>query len=66
MPAVIGRTWGGLSYIQVLALLLGAFDRAEVVALAFTELMPARDVDGLGAGLAAQLVAAALGRLSWG
>ena len=40
--------------------------KARIAAAAFTELMPSRDVDGLGAGLAAQLVAAALGLLSQG
>lgn len=66
MPAVIGRTSGGLGYGQALSLIVGASARARVAAAAFTELMPSRDVDGLGAGLAAQLVAATLGLLSRG
>jgi agmatinase len=64
MPAVIGRTAGGLSFQQALRLLQGAHGKARLRALSFTELMPNRDLDGLGAGLAAQLVAAALGLLS--
>ncbi len=64
MPAVIGRTAGGLSYHQALALIAGAQAKARLRALDFTEFMPGRDVDGLGATTAAQLVAAALGLLS--
>jgi agmatinase len=66
MPAVIGRTSGGLGYNQALALIAGAHQTGRIVAADFVELMPARDVDGLGAGLAAQLVAATLGLLSAG
>lgn len=64
MPAVIGRTSGGLGYGQALALIAGAHRTGRIVAASFVELMPARDVDGLSAGLAAQLVAATLGLLS--
>lgn len=66
MPAVIGRTSGGLGYGQTLALLAGLHGKARIAGAAFTELMPTRDVDGLGAGLAAQLVAAMLGLLARG
>jgi agmatinase len=66
MPAVIGRAAGGLSFHQVLALIAGAQAKAGVVAMSAVELMPSRDVDGLGAMLAAQLVAAALGLLARG
>ena len=64
MPAVIGRTAGGLSYAQVLRLIAGTRARAHIAALAMTELMPPRDVDGLGAMAAAQLLVAALGLLA--
>lgn len=64
MPAVIGRTAGGLSYAQALALLRGVRARARLAAMDLVEFMPSRDVDGLGATTAAQLVAAALGLLS--
>ncbi len=64
MPAVIGRTAGGLGFHQALGLLRGAHRKARLRALAFTELMPSRDIDGLGAMAAAQLVIAALGLLS--
>ncbi len=66
MPAVIGRTAGGLSFHQVLALVEGAQAKARIVAMDAVELMPSRDVDGLGAMLAAQLVAAALGLVARG
>ncbi len=64
MPAVIGRTAGGLSYAQALALLRGVHTRARIAAMDLVEFMPARDVDGLGAMTAAQLLCAALGLLS--
>ncbi len=64
MPAVIGRTSGGLSYAQALQLIAGADQKGRIVAADFVEFMPARDVDNLGAGVAAQLVAATLGLFS--
>ncbi|EYD77091.1 putative agmatinase [Rubellimicrobium mesophilum DSM 19309] len=64
MPAVIGRTAGGLTYAQALALLRGTQAKARIAALDLVEFMPARDVDGLGAMTAAQLLCAALGLLS--
>ena len=64
MPAVIGRTAGGLSYHQALGLLAGVRRKARIAALDLVEFMPSRDVDGLGAMTAAQLLAAALGLLS--
>ena len=64
MPAVIGRTAGGLSYAQALALLRGTQAKARIAAHDLVEFMPARDLDGLGAMTAAQLLCAALGLLS--
>jgi agmatinase len=64
MPAAIGRTAGGLSVRQVLDLILGVHEQGSIAALAMTEYMPARDVDGLGATVAAQILMAALGLLS--
>lgn len=61
MPAVIGRTAGGLSYAQVLELVEGVAAKGRIVAFDMVEFMPERDVDGLGAMLAAQLLAAVLG-----
>ena len=61
MPAVIGRTAGGLTYWQVLELIGGVAEKARIAGLDMVELMPERDIDGQGALLAAQFLAAALG-----
>jgi len=61
MPAVIGRTAGGLSYWDVVDLIEGAAARARIVAFDMVEFMPARDIDGQGALVAAQLLLAVLG-----
>lgn len=61
MPAVIGRTAGGLGYWQVLELIAGVAEKAHIAGFDMVEFMPDRDVDGLGAGLAAQLLAAVIG-----
>jgi agmatinase len=61
MPAVIGRTAGGLSYWQVLELIGGVAGKARIAGVGFVEFMPERDVDGQGALTAAQLLAAILG-----
>ncbi len=61
MPAVIGRTAGGLSYWQVLELVAGAAGRGRIGGVGFVEFMPERDVDGMGALTAAQLLTSILG-----
>lgn len=61
MPAVIGRTAGGLSYWQVLELVAGVSEKARIVGFDMVEFMPDRDLDGMGAMLAAQLLAAVMG-----
>jgi agmatinase len=61
MPAVIGRTAGGLGYWQVLELIGGVAEKATIAGLDMVELMPERDVDGQGALIAAQLLAAVVG-----
>ncbi len=61
MPAVIGRTAGGLGYWQVLELIGGVAEKARIAGLDMVEFMPSRDVDGQGAAVAAQLLAAAMG-----
>ncbi len=61
MPAVIGRTVGGLSYWQVLELIAGVAEKARIAGFDMVEFMPDRDVDGLGAATAAQLLAAVIG-----
>lgn len=61
MPAVIGRTAGGLRYTQALDLIEGVAAKAEIVAFDLVEFMPQRDVDGIGGMTAAQLAAAVAG-----
>lgn len=61
MPAVIGRTAGGLSYGQALDLIEGVAAKARIVGVDLVEFMPAQDIGGMGAMTAAQLVAAVLG-----
>lgn len=57
LPAVIGRAPGGLSYWDVINLIEGAALRGRLSGFEIAELMPARDVDGLGAEVAARIVA---------
>ncbi|NEY88810.1 arginase family protein [Tabrizicola oligotrophica] len=64
MPAVIGRTAGGLSYWQVFELIAGVAKKARIVAFDMVEFMPERDVDGQGALVAAQLLAGTIGILA--
>ena len=64
MPGVIGRTAGGLSYAQVLELIAGAAARGPIVAFDMVEFMPERDLDGIGALNAAQLLAAVVGLIA--
>lgn len=66
MPAVIGRTPGGLSYWQVLALIEGAQTKGGIAGFCAMEFMPARDIGGLGAMLAAQMLASVCGLLAGG
>lgn len=61
MPAVIGRTAGGLSYWQALGLIECAATRGHIAGFDLVEFMPERDIDGMGAMLAAQLLAAVMG-----
>ena len=61
MPAVIGRTAGGLTYWQLLELIGGVAEKARIVGFDMVELMPERDIDGQGALLAAQILASVLG-----
>jgi agmatinase len=57
LPAVIGRAPGGLTYWDVINLIEGASLRGRLAGFEIAELMPARDVDGLGAEVAARIVA---------
>ena len=57
LPAVIGRAPGGLGYWDVINLIEGTAARGRLAGFEIAELMPARDVDGLGAEIAARIVA---------
>ena len=61
MPAVSGRTAGGLGYWQVLELIGAVAERARIAGFDIVEFMPSRDIDGMGATLAAQLLTAVMG-----
>lgn len=60
-PNTIGRTPGGLSYYQVLELIMAAADRGSISAVDFVEIMPEVDIDGIGALHVSRLVAATMG-----
>jgi agmatinase len=64
MPSVIGRAPGGLSYWQAIELLDAVAQRARIAAFDLVELMPARDVSGLGALTAGRILAYVIGRLA--
>ena len=61
VPGVIGRGPGGLSYWQTVNLIQGVARRAKIAGFSLVEFMPERDLDGLGALVAARLVVNALG-----
>ena len=61
MPAVAGRTAGGLGYWQVLELVGAVAEKARIAGFDMVEFMPSRDIDGMGATLAAQLLASVMG-----
>lgn len=61
VPGVIGRAPGGLSYWDAVDVIHGVADKANLVAFDLVEFMPERDVDQLGALVAARLVVNAIG-----
>ena len=64
MPAVIGRAPGGLWYWQIIDLLKAVASRSRIAGLNLVELMPERDVDGIGALTAGRIVATAMGLMA--
>ncbi len=60
-PNTIGRSPGGLSYYQVLELILETSARGRIAAVDFVEIMPEVDVDGIGGLTASRLVAGIMG-----
>ena len=63
VPAVIGPAPGGFQYWQMIRLLKAVAERADIVGFCLTELMPANDVGGRGALVAARLVTLVLSLL---
>ena len=57
MPAAIGRAPGGLSYWDVIELIEGAAAKGRLAGFEVAELVPERDIDGMGALTAARIVA---------
>lgn len=64
VPSVIGPAPGGFHYWQVVNLLKGIAGRSKIVGFNLVELMPANDVGGRGALVAARLLAVAMGLIS--
>lgn len=64
VPSVLARTAGGLSYWQVLELFAGVAEKGRIAGVGMVEMMPERDVDGMGAQVAAQLLTSVLGLLA--
>ncbi len=60
-PNTIGRTPGGLSYYQVLELIMAVAEKGRIAAVDFVEIMPEADVDGIGGLNVSRLVAATMG-----
>ena len=61
VPAVIGPAPGGFSYWQLLQILEAATRRARICGFNLAELMPAADIGGRGALVAARIVAMVMG-----
>ena len=61
VPAVIGPAPGGFGYWEIIELVEAAASRAHIVGFNLAELMPAADVGGRGALVAARLVAVVMG-----
>ncbi|PYE84420.1 arginase family protein [Pseudoroseicyclus aestuarii] len=64
MPAIVARTAGGLGYWQAVDLVERIAARGRIAGLTMAEFMPERDIDGLGAATAAQLLTSWLGVLT--
>jgi agmatinase len=64
IPGVIGRSPGGLSYWQTVELLHGAAQRGRIAGFDLVEFVPERDIEQLGALVAARLVANAIGLIA--
>ncbi len=64
VPGVLAPEPGGLTYFQVMSIIDGVADRATIAGFDAVELVPDRDVNGLGALTTFRLAAHAMGRIS--
>ena len=64
VPGVLAPEPGGLTYFQVITIIDAVADRATIVGFDAVELVPERDVNGLGALTTFRLTAHALGRIA--
>jgi agmatinase len=64
IPGVLAPEPGGLTYFQAIELIDGVADRATIVGFDVVELVPERDVNGLGALTTFRLTAHAIGRIA--
>lgn len=60
-PNTIGRAPGGLTYYQMLELVMGAAEHGRIAAVDIVEIMPEVDIDGIGGLNVSRLVAATMG-----
>lgn len=56
VPGVILPAFGGLNYNQMLEIIIGVSEKANIVAANFVEYVPERDQAGIGAGAIARII----------
>ena len=61
MPAVIGKAKGGMSYEQLLAIMIAAAKRGPIIGFNLVEFMPEEDINNLGAQMASRVALSMLG-----
>ncbi len=64
VPGVIGPAPGGMNYWQLVEILEAASDRAKIVGFDLVEFMPANDIGGRSALIAARTIAIMMGLIS--
>jgi len=64
MPAVVAQTPGGLSYTQMIDLVAGVIDKANLTGFDLIEFLPERDFNGTSAITAARIITNVIGNLA--
>ncbi|CCV06866.1 hypothetical protein MESS2_410029 [Mesorhizobium metallidurans STM 2683] len=64
MPAVAGRTPGGLTYQQAIGLIEGVSQRGRLAGFDLIEFQTPADIDGITAITAARLLVNVIGRIA--